>query len=92
MDGTMQKTKRFVDLPIAEAQEPYVTPEEAANFLHISPVTVRKMARAGYLPAHPIGNGLRKRWRFRISELASHMSSHVNSELSSVRDLRRKSS
>jgi excisionase family DNA binding protein len=88
----MQHTEIFVDPGTAQMQEPYVTPEEAAKFLHISPVTVKKMARLGHLPAHPIGNGLRKRWRFRISELASHMSSHVNSELSSVRDLRRKSS
>jgi excisionase family DNA binding protein len=53
----------------AEDNEPFVTPEEAAAFLKISPVTVKKMAREGWLPAHPIGNGIRKRWRFRISEL-----------------------
>ena len=45
----------------AEDNEPFVTPEEAANFLKISPVTVKKMAREGWLPAHPIGNGVRKR-------------------------------
>lgn len=73
----------------AEDQEPFVTPEEAASFLKISPVTVKKMAREGYLPAHPIGNGVRKRWRFRISELVSHMRCRVQSESSSVRALRR---
>lgn len=72
--------------------EPFVTPEEAANFLRISPVTVKKMAREGYLPAHPIGTGIRKRWRFRISELVSHMRCRVQSEPSSVRALRRKAS
>ena len=76
----------------AEDQEPFVTPEEAASFLRISPVTVKKMARGGYLPAHPIGNGVRKRWRFRISELVSHMRCPVQSESSSVRALRRKAS
>jgi excisionase family DNA binding protein len=76
----------------AEDYEPFVTPEEAANFLRISPVTVKKMAREGDLPAHPIGNGLRKRWRFRISELVSHMRCRVQSESSSVRALRRKAS
>jgi excisionase family DNA binding protein len=76
----------------AEDREPFVTPEEAARFLRISPVTVKKMAREGYLPAHPIGNGLRKRWRFLISELASHMTCRVHSESSSVRALRRKAS
>ena len=74
----------------AEDNEPFVTPEEAANFLKISPVTVKKMAREGWLPAHPIGNGVRKRWRFRISELVSHMRCRVESEASSVRALRRK--
>lgn len=76
----------------ADDREPFVTPEEAAGFLSISPVTVKKMAREGYLPAHPIGNGLRKRWRFLISELASHMRCRVHSESSSVRALRRKAS
>ncbi|MFI5095668.1 MAG: helix-turn-helix domain-containing protein [Candidatus Acidiferrales bacterium] len=76
----------------AENREPFVTPEEAARFLRISPVTVKKMAREGYLPAHPIGDGLRKRWRFLISELASHMTGRVHSESSSVRALRRKAS
>ena len=76
----------------AEDNEPFVTPEEAADFLKISPVTVRKMAREGWLPAHPIGNGVRKRWRFRISELVSHMRCRVESEASSVRVLRRKAS
>src|SRR6516162_2836306 len=69
----------------AEDNEPFVTPEEAAHFLKISPVTVKKMAREGWLPAHPIGNGVRKRWRFRISELVSHMRCRVESEASSGR-------
>ena len=72
--------------------EPFVTPEEAADFLRIRPVTVKKMAREGWLPAHAIGNGVRKRWRFRISELVSHMRCRVESEASSVRVLRRKAS
>ena len=72
--------------------EPFITPEEAGTFLRISPVTVKKMAREGDLLAHSIGNGPRKRWRFRISELVSHMRCRVQSESSSVRALRRKAS
>ena len=49
---------------LTEEREPFVTPDEAARFLGISPVTVKKMAREGDVPAHPIGNGIRKRWRF----------------------------
>ena len=91
--GTLDSSGEWSDtVNTVEASEPFVTPEEAAVFLRISPVTVRKMAREGCLPAHPIGNGLRKRWRFLISELASHMSCRVQSEPSSVRDLRRKAS
>ena len=75
-----------------QGREPFVTPEEAAKFLGLSPVTLKKMAREGYLPAHPIGDGPRKRWRFLISELATHMRSRVNSVSSSVRALRRKAS
>jgi excisionase family DNA binding protein len=77
---------------VEQEREPFVTPEEAAKFLGISPVTIKKMARLGHLPAHPIGDGTRRRWRFRLSELASHMNSRVNSEMSSVRALRRKAS
>jgi predicted site-specific integrase-resolvase len=77
---------------VADDSEPFVTPEVAARFLSISPVTIKKMARDGCLPAHAIGDGLRKRWRFRISELVSHMRCRVQSEASSVRALRRRTS
>jgi excisionase family DNA binding protein len=39
--------------------------EEAARFLRIHPVTVKRLARSGRLPGFRIGN----RWRFRFSEL-----------------------
>ena len=75
-----------------ERPEPFVTPEDAGEFLRISPVTIKKMARQGDIPAHALGTGARRRWRFRISELVSHMRCRVQSEPSSVRALRRKSS
>ena len=78
MGAALQNTNTITN-SLPDSSEPYVTPEEAASFLHLSPVTVRKMARDGRLPAHPLGNGTRKRWRFRISELAKHMNSRVNS-------------
>lgn len=76
----------------SDETESFVTAAEAARFLCISPITIKKMARAGSLPAHAIGNGTRKRWRFLISELALHMAARVNSNTSSVRALRRKAS
>lgn len=53
--------------------EAFVTPEEAATFLHYSPITVRRLARKGKIPAHSVTNGARKRWRFLLSELATTM-------------------
>jgi excisionase family DNA binding protein len=57
--------------------EPFVTPEEAAVFLRCSPITVKRLAREGKIPAHSITNGVRKRWRFLISELADRMQAEV---------------
>ena len=45
-----------------------VGPQDAARFLNMHPKTVLRKARAGTLPAHPIG-GDRKRWHFYLSEL-----------------------
>jgi hypothetical protein len=64
--------------------EPFVTPVEAAAFLRCAPVTVKRLAREGKIPAHPIHNGIRKRWRFLISELAISMKKEVSSDRSST--------
>lgn len=49
--------------------EPFVDAEGAAEFLRINRRRLLGMARNGSVPAHPIGNGKRKTWRFRLSEL-----------------------
>ena len=64
--------------------EPFVTADEAADFLRCSPVTVKRLAREGKIPAHSIQNGIRKRWRFLISELAISMKKEVSSDRSST--------
>jgi hypothetical protein len=53
--------------------EPFVDAEEAGNFLHLQRRRVLQLARQGKLPAYPIGDGRRRVWRFRLSELASAM-------------------
>jgi hypothetical protein len=54
--------------------EPYVAPEEAAEFLKITPRRLKDMARAGAIPAHPVDPGAeRKEWRFLLSELSTWM-------------------
>ncbi len=64
--------------------EAFVTPEEAAAFLRCSPITVKRLAREGKLPAHSVTNGVRRRWRFLISELAISMKKEVSSDRSST--------
>jgi len=68
----------------ATTQEPFVTADEAAAFLKCSPITVKRLAREGKLPAHCITNGVRRRWRFLISELANTMNKPVSLNASSA--------
>jgi len=51
--------------------EPYVSVEKAAEYLDIAPKTLLEKARKGEVPAYPWGNGMRKMWRFKISQLFS---------------------
>ena len=51
--------------------EPFIDAVEAGTFLSLRPRRVLELARAGQLPAYPLGTGERKVWRFRKSELAS---------------------
>lgn len=43
--------------------------EEAAEILRMDSRTIVRWARLGYLPAHPLGEGRRKVWRFLEHEL-----------------------
>jgi hypothetical protein len=50
--------------------EPFVDAIEAGRFLGLRPRRVLELARRGMLPAYPIGDGVRRVWRFLLSELA----------------------
>ena len=50
--------------------EHFVDATRAAEFLGIKPRRLLEMARAGQIPGHPLGNGARRTWRFRLSEIA----------------------
>jgi excisionase family DNA binding protein len=63
----------------ARTPEHYVDAEQAAGFLDIHRRTVLQMARDGAIPAHPLGEGKRKLWRFLLSELDGWMRSRINS-------------
>jgi Helix-turn-helix domain len=56
--------------PLNREIEPFVDASKAAEFLVITRRRVLEMARTGDIPAHAIGRGKRKMWRFRLSELA----------------------
>ena len=56
------------------APEKFVDSIAAAEFLSIKPRRLLDMARAGEIPAHPIGTGARKTWRFRLNEIEACLS------------------
>jgi hypothetical protein len=57
--------------------EPFVDAARAAEFLSVKPRWLLELARAGGVPAHPLGDGKRRVWRFRLSELAHSMGNKV---------------
>src|SRR5215813_11788096 len=66
-------------MPEPGEREYFVDAAEAARFLGIHQRTVLRMARDGKIPAHPLGDGDRKQWRFLISELDAWLRGRVNS-------------
>ena len=58
-----------------ESLEGFVDADEAGKFLSLTRRRILELARAGRLPGHPIGEGARRLWRFRLSELAAAISS-----------------
>jgi hypothetical protein len=54
--------------------ESFVDADEAGNFLSLNRRRILELARAGRLPGHPVGDGARRVWRFRLSELAAAIS------------------
>jgi excisionase family DNA binding protein len=58
--------------------EPFVDARKAAEFLHVSRRRILELARAGDIPAYPLGHGKRRVWRFRLSELACAMQARIN--------------
>lgn len=55
--------------------EGFVDADEAAKFLSLTRRRVLDLARAEKLPGHPIGDGARRIWRFRLSEIAAAIAS-----------------
>lgn len=55
-----------------------LTPVAAAEYLGLDAKTITRWARQGYLPAHPLGEGKRKFWRFLEHELAAWLAAKTN--------------
>jgi len=68
--------------------EPFVEADLAGSFLHIKPRTLKKLAREGSVPAHPRGDGQRRRWLFLLSELDAWMRGRVHSNCDPCRETR----
>jgi hypothetical protein len=66
---TVAETARVLQIPITP--EPFVDATRAADWLGITSRRVLEMARAGQIPAYPLGTGSRKTWRFRLQEIST---------------------
>lgn len=54
----------------ARPPEPFVDAHRAATFLQLKHRRILELARSGELPGYRLGSGVRRIWRFRLSELA----------------------
>ncbi len=52
-----------------DVAEGFVDANVAARFIGLSRRRTLQLARAGQLPGHPVGHGVRRTWRFLLSEL-----------------------
>jgi hypothetical protein len=57
--------------------EPFVDAARAAEFLNLRPRRLLQLAREGWIPAYPLGNGQRRVWRFRLSEIAAALAARA---------------
>jgi hypothetical protein len=71
------EVRRRTSMTLEKPIEPFVDAAKAAEFLSIKPRRLLDLARAGKIPAHPLGDGKRRVWRFRFSELAHSMGTKV---------------
>jgi len=58
--------------------EPYVDVKRAASYLSVAVKTLNEWARLEKIPAYPWGDGSRKTWRFKLSELDAWMQTRIS--------------
>jgi len=59
----------------SQTLERFVDADEAAKFLSLRRRRLLDLVRARKLPGHPTGDGLRRVWRFRLSEISAAITS-----------------
>ena len=64
--------------------EPFVDADAVAAFLSLDRRLVLDWARSGDIPAHPLGRGKRRTWRFRLSEITEAVLSHKKPNQSTI--------
>jgi excisionase family DNA binding protein len=69
-------------ISFSTAPEPYVDVKRAASYLSVAVKTLNEWARLEKIPAYPWGDGSRKTWRFKLSELDEWM---MQGRINSVR-------
>jgi len=69
--GGAENKGRLGEYLIVMEIEPFVDAQAASEFLNLRPRRILELARRGILPAYPVGEGRRRVWRFRLSELAA---------------------
>jgi hypothetical protein len=79
----MPQAARSADCPPAAPN--LLTAVEAALILHMDHRTLIRWARIGYVPAHPLGEGRRRLWRFFKDELLAWVESQTNGNETSLR-------
>jgi len=69
-----------VSVTKAPSLEPFVSAEVVADFLNVTRRQVLDWARGAVIPAHPLGCGKRRIWRFRLSEITTDVLSRKKAE------------
>jgi Helix-turn-helix domain len=78
----------FRDLPNrSSSPESFVDAKQGAAFLRMHPKTLMRLARQGVVRAYSFSDGVRRHWRFLLSELDTWMRSRVNSTAHPVRSV-----
>lgn len=63
---------------VEQRANPPLDAKEAASVLKMNSRTLVRWARCGYVPAHPLGEGKRRLWRFFEDELLEWVETQEN--------------